>query len=262
MHIFSIINNKGGVAKTSSVANLGAYFSYLEKKTLIVDTDPQSNLTQHFDSSLEKFNIKRTLYHAYVDFKEYGIKTEIPIYKINPFLYIVPASNELASMEKELATYNNNQGILTKLLKQFYDHFEFCFIDCPPSLGFLTDNAIVACNSVIIPIEASAFSYKGVDTIINYLEKLKLHNDLYFNLSGVFMSKFDIRESISEAVLSEVKDKFKHLMFNTQIRINTDIKKAQANGEDIFIFSRNSNSAKDYADLADEILERTSLTNA
>lgn len=257
MKTISIVNNKGGVAKTSSTVNIGAYLAYKGYKVLLVDTDSQSNLTQH----LNFYEVEKSLYNAYKDFKKLGVNTKAPIleHKENTNLFILPASKELREMERELVTYNSNQNVLSKILNPLNDYFDFCFIDCPPSLGLLTDNAIVASDSVIIPIEASQFSLNGVEAIIGYLEDLKLHNDLQFDITGVFMSKYDVRESISKVVKNEIEKYFKKLMFNTQIRINTDIKKAQANGEDIFVFAGESNSAKDYSNLADEIIQRTNI---
>lgn len=255
MKTISIVNNKGGVAKTSSAVNIGAYLAYKGYKVLLVDTDSQSNLTQH----LNFYDVKKSLYNAYQDYKDLGGKTKAPIiqHEENTNLYILPASKRLRETERELVTYNANQNVLSKILKPLQEYFDFCFIDCPPALGLLTDNAIVASDSVIIPIEASQFSLNGVEAIIGYLDDLKLHNDLTFDIAGVFMSKFDVRESISEVVKTEIQKYFHKLMFNTSIRINTDIKKAQANGKDIFVFAGDSNSAIDYSNLADEIIQRT-----
>lgn len=252
MITIAVVNNKGGVSKTSSTANIGAYLAYTDKKTLLVDTDPQSNLTQHFNF----YEVERSLYNAYLDFKELDIDTKAPILKINDNLYILPASRELSKTERELVTYNNNQQVLKKILKPFQKYFDFCLIDCPPSLGLLTDNAIVSSESVIIPIEASQFSLNGVGGIVDYLKRLKHHNDLDFEISGVFMAKFDERKSISFAVQDEIKKYFKDKMFKTFIRTNTDIEKAQANGQDVFMFAKNSHSALDYANLTEEILKR------
>lgn len=255
MKTFAFVNNKGGVSKTSSSANVGAYMSYIEKRVLLIDTDAQGNLTQHFNF----YNVEKSLYDAYKDFKRMGKRASVPILQKSKNLYIIPASRKLADMERELVTYNNNQRVLQKLLEPLQEHFDLCIIDCPPSLGLLTDNAVVASDGVIIPIEASQFSLNGVEGIMEYLKNIRLHNDLTFDITGVFMAKFDERKSISTAVHEQVKKYFQDRMFKTVVRTNTEIEKAQANGEDIFVFAKNSNSAYDYGSLSNEILDRINL---
>lgn len=252
MRILSDLNNKGGVAKTSSAANLGSYMSYLDHKVLLVDTDPQANLTQHFNF----YNVDYSLADAYRDFEANG-DTKLPLLQITENLFIVPSSRDLNRVEREMTAYNNNQERLALLLEPLKEHFDICIIDCPPSLGLLTDNAVVASDSVIIPIEAAQFSLNGVEGIVEYLDRLKrTKRGLNFEIAGVFMTRFDIREGISFAVQNEIKKYFKDLMFETVIRVNTDIKKAQANGENIFVYAKNSNSALDYAQLGNELLAR------
>lgn len=253
MKTIAILNNKGGVAKTTTTANVGAYLAYLEHRVLLIDCDAQANLTQHFNFY---DNIEKSLYNAFYDLKFNSKEAKLPIIKINDNLFLTPSENRLREIEDLLTTYGDPSRALKKLLKPFKDHFDYCLIDLPPSLGNLTKNAVFAADGVIIPIEAGQFSLNGVTNIVAYLEELKNDGDLDFDIIGAFMSKYDERKSISVAVKEKVREYFKDKMFDTSIRINTDIEKAQANGEDIFMFARNSHSALDYGKLSDEILKR------
>jgi chromosome partitioning protein len=252
MKTIALVNNKGGVGKTTSSANLAAYLSYIGKRVLLVDTDGQSNLTQHFNI----YTVERSICDAYSDYLKDPQNAKAPLVKINENLYLVPASRGLNNMEKLLTTFSNNQSVLKKLLKPFQDKFDYCIIDCPPSLGLLTDNAIIASDSIVIPVEAAQFSINGVTGIVEYLNNLKYHHDLDIELTGAFMAKYDERKSITVAVNEQARKIFGNTMFNTVVRINTAIEQAQADGEDIFTYSKDSNSALDYADLSEELLKR------
>lgn len=258
MIIIATVNNKGGVAKTTTTANVGACLSYLGYKVLLVDSDPQSNLTQHFNFY---DGFERSIYNAYSDARKKPRESKLPIINIpkNNNLFLVPSSPKLRNTERELVNYAEPNRVLKKILKNYSDGFDVCIIDLPPSLGGLTTNAIFACDQVLIPIEAGQFSINGVTEIMQYLQELREEADLDFDLLGAFMSKFDVRTSISFAAQEEVSGYFKEKMFNTYVRINTDIAKAQTHGEDIYMFSRNSNSAKDYEELTKEILVRLEL---
>lgn len=259
MKVISVVNNKGGVSKTSSAANIGAYLSYNQHKVLLVDSDPQANLTQHFNF----YEINQSISNSYEEMAAH-MKREIklPLLEVNENLFIVPSAPELREVEKNLVTRQFKETFLKKLLAPLQDHFDYCIIDCPPSLGVLTDNAIFASDGVIIPIESSVFSLNGVKTIVSYFEQLKFSANLDFEIIGVFMAKFDVRNSISRAVKQEVEAFFGDKMFDTSVRINVAITDAQANGMDVFRYSRDCNSALDYARLSDEIVARLNLVTA
>jgi len=253
MKTISMVNNKGGVAKTSSVANIGACLSYMGNKVLLVDTDPQANLTQHFGYY---DNIKSNLYDAYnaVISKEKDISP--PLIKHNENLFIIPASGSLKDMEKLLVTQNANQTVLRKVLKPVQELFDFGIIDCPPSLGLLTDNAMAAADFVLMPVEAGIFSLNGIKSIVQHLNDLKTDLDLNYEILGVFMTKYDQRLGISEAVKTEVIKFFGDKFFDRVVRTNVAIADSQASGEDVFAYSRNSNAALDYGELTNQILNR------
>lgn len=251
MKTIAVVNNKGGVTKTTSAANIGACLAYLGHSVLLIDSDGQANLSQHFNFYGD--NIESTLLTAYRGAKKKkGV--ELPLHGIRDNLYIVPAELELKEMEDQLTSYGDPARVLTGLTKQYADLFDYCIIDCPPALGNLTKNAIFASDSVIIPIAPGQFSVNGVDNIIGYLAELKMATE--FDILGVFVAKYDARTKISEKTLSEVSDAFEGLMFDTVIRVNTDIENAQVEGKDIFSFSKRSHSAADYQGLTKEILAR------
>lgn len=252
MKTIAMVNNKGGVAKTSTAANLGAFFANQGNKVLLLDIDPQANLTQHFNF----YEPGHSVFNSFTDFKEKGADAKLPLLEVTENLYLVPASPELKEMEKLLVTYNGRERVLRKLLKPFEDLFDFCIIDCPPSLGTLTDNAIASCTGVIIPIEASVFSLNGVKTIMKYLSTIKDDLELDFDIVGVFMAKFDKRTSIATMVKNEVQKYFGENMFDTVVRINIAVSEAQANGVDVFSYDKRCNAAIDYARLGNEILKR------
>jgi chromosome partitioning protein len=256
MKTLAIVNNKGGVAKTSSAANIGACMSFMGFKVLLVDSDPQANLSQHFGY----YEIETSIYHAYKALIE---KRELnpPLIKHTEELYIMPSSMELKDMEKLLIAQNSNQTFLRRLLKPLQEAFDYCIIDCPPSLGILTDNALVACNSILMPVEAGVFSLNGIKNMVQYFNDLKEDLDLKYDLLGVFMTNYDSRQTISDAVRTEVKTYFGDKLFDRVIRTNVAIKDAQANGQDIFTFSKNSNAALDYNELTKNIINRSLYVN-
>ncbi len=252
MVTLSFVNNKGGVAKTSSTANVGAFLAYNEYKVLLIDNDPQANLSQNFNLYDQEKNIS----DAYTKLCNRERDVKLPLVKLNKNLFIVPGSNKLNDIEKNMISEPGREYFLKRLLTPLEEHFDFCLVDCPPSLGILTTNSVVTCNGVIIPIEASVFSLNGVKSIMQYLDDLKYSLNAEFDLTGVFMAKYDIRNSISSHVKQEVIKYFKEKMFKTDIRINVAIANAQAEGQDIFYYSKNSNASLDYGNLTDEIIKR------
>jgi len=251
MKTISFVNNKGGVAKTSSTANIGAYLAYSDYKVLLIDTDPQANLTQHFG----QYDITISLNDAYSQVVAKKENTKLPILQLNDNLFLSPSSGELREMEKALVTKNAREKVLKKLLKPIESNFDFCLIDCPPSLGLLTDNAIAASDYILLPIAANVFSLNGIKSIIKHFQDLKFDLELDFDILGAFMTNYDSQLTISKATRENVENAFKNKFFSTMIRKNTAIEKAQAEGVDIFAYDRTSHAALDYGELSNEILK-------
>lgn len=251
MKTISLVNNKGGVAKTSSTANIGAYLAYSGYKVLLVDSDPQANLTQHFG----QYDITISLNDAYTQVISKVEKPRLPLLQVGENLYLVPSAGELRETEKALVVENARERVLRKLLKTVADSFDFCLIDCPPSLGLLTDNAITASDYILLPISANVFSLNGIKSIVKHFNDLKTDLELDFEILGAFMTNFDGRLSIADSVKDSVEEIFKDRYLKTFIRKNTAIEKAQAEGQDIFFYDRQSNAALDYGELSNEILK-------
>ncbi len=251
MKTISFVNNKGGVAKTSSTANIGAYLSYSGYKVLLIDSDPQANLTQHFG----QYDITISLNDAYAQVVAKKENIKLPILQLTDNLFLSPASGELREMEKALVVENARERVLKKLLRPLESAFDFCLIDCPPSLGLLTDNAIAASDYILLPIAANVFSLNGIKSIVKHFQDLKFDLELSFDILGAFMTNYDSQLTISKATRENVELAFKDKFYSTMIRKNTAIEKAQAEGQDIFKYDRTSHAALDYGELSNEILK-------
>ena len=257
MRIIANLNNKGGVGKTTSAAGIAAYMSYVEKKVLLIDFDPQANLTAHFNFDVKE--LKETIHTAIVDFKDDPETAKLPLLKINECMYLVPSEPNLELLRENIGNYAEPNRILQHLLKPFEEHFDVCIIDLPPAKDVYAKNALFACDDVLIPIQAAKFSLDGVNTLVSFLMKLKKQGFLNFEIIGSFLSMYDERKLICTETKQVVSAFFKEKMFDTVIRVNTDIEKAQAEGEDIFVYAKNSNAAADYGNLTEEILKRIKL---
>ncbi len=247
MKTIAVINHKGGVGKTTSAANIGAYFANKGYKTLLVDIDSQCNLTQHFGF----YSPAKSIYNAFAD-KENG---KLPLIEVNEKLFLVPSSREFEKMNTELVGRISWESILKRLLAPLEGLFDFCLIDCPPSLGLITQNALVASNYAIIPIEAEFFSFNGIKSIVAALNEVKqVGHDL--EISGVFMTKFDKRKVISKTIRSEVESFFGKIYIDVPVRDNITLSEAQSDGKDIFAYDPSSNGAEDYKKISEELLNR------
>ncbi len=246
MKTISIINHKGGVGKTTSAANIGAYFAGKGHKTLLVDLDSQCNLTQHFGY----YNPTKSIYHAFAD-KENG---KLPIMEINDKLFIVPSSREFEKMNTELVGRISWEAVLKRLLSPMESLFDYCLIDCPPSLGLITQNALVASRYTLIPIEAEFFSFNGIKSIVSALNEIKKVGHK-LDIAGVFMTKYDKRKVISKTICKEVEEFFGSIYINTPVRDNIALSEAQSDGKDIFSYAPKSHGAIDYKKICDTLIK-------
>ena len=247
MKVISVVNHKGGVGKTTSVANIGAYFASKGYKTLLVDIDSQCNLTQHFGF----YSPAKSIYNAFID-KDNG---KLPVMQINDKLFLVPSSREFEKMNIELVGRLAWEQVLKGLLSQLDSLFDYCLIDCPPSLGLITQNALIASRYAVIPVEAEFFSFQGIQSIVGALSEVKRvgHN---LDIAGVFMTKYDKRKVISKTIQGNVEGFFDKILIDTPVRDNISLSEAQADGKDIFSYAPSSFGAKDYAKISDELLKR------
>ena len=245
MKIISVINSKGGVGKTTSSANIGACLSMQNYKVLLVDLDHQSNLTQSFNIESEK-----TIYGLLKE--EYDLDTII----ISPNLHIIPSEKKLAELEVELAAKMAREFFLRKKLQDFKGEYDFIIIDCSPSVGLLTVNALSACNHVLIPLQAQYLAMEGVKSLTETLAEVKNNLNEELEVLGVIITMYNRRRVLNREVATEIEKHYP--IFETFIRENIALAEAPAAGKDIFTYSPTSHGAKDYENLTFELLKELS----
>lgn len=255
--IISVTNQKGGTGKTTSTINLSAALAYYGKKVLLIDMDPQSNLTNGLGVYTvvdgKKINDCKTIYEC--------LKGELSVENIVretdiENLHILPATLDLANAELVLSNEYARESLLSNALNQAELNYDYVLIDCNPSLGLLTVNALVACNCVIIPLEASVFSMQGVGNLIKVIKlvKQKLNNKI--NICGVFLTRIDARTNISKDFAEELKKTFQDRVFDTMIHQNVKIAESQVQRKSVIEYAKESTGAKEYLKLAKEVIGR------
>lgn len=247
--IISVFNQKGGVGKTTTNINLASYVASMGKKVLTVDIDPQGNTTSGL--GIDKNKLEYSMYDVIM-----GVSPELAI--INTAvenLDILPSSVELAGAEIELTAKLSRERKLKDALGIIKDKYDYIFIDCPPSLGLLTINALTASNSVIIPIQCEFYALEGVGQLMNTVQLVKRSLNESLEIQGVVMSMFDGRTNLSIEVVEEVKKYFKGKVYTTIIPRNVRLAEAPSHGIPIMLYDRNSRGAMAYKELAEEFIE-------
>ncbi len=257
--IFSFTNQKGGVGKTTTVLNLGASLSKMGKKILLLDLDPQANLTSGIGykqkgKAGEKHPEERpTAYDVLV--KNAPISKAFVGTKIEN-LYIIPSSLDLAGAEIELVNKISRESLLKKTLRQVESQYDYVFIDCPPSLGLLTINALVASQRVIIPIQCEYFALEGLSQLAKTVDMIKKNLNSTLRVGGVVLTMYDARTKLSKEVTNEVKSFFKNKVFKTIIPRNIKLSEAPSHGVPILMYEEKAPGAVAYKKLAKEFVER------
>lgn len=246
MKTIAILNHKGGTGKTTSALNIGAGLARLKKKTLLIDLDPQTNLTE----GLGVRDAKVSVYNSLRD----GV--DLPIQAISKYLDLVPSSLDLVGAELELVSQMARESILKKLLKKVREQYDFIIIDCPPALGMLTINALVPSDTVLIPLEAEFYSYRGIDRMVNIISEVRTHYNENLTIGGVFITKCNPKRLLTEHITESVKKHFGNKLLDTKIRVNVALAEAPVHGQDIFAYAPNSNGAADYENLVKEIVTK------
>lgn len=247
MKTIAILNHKGGTGKTTSTSNIGAGLARLKKKTLLIDIDPQANLTE----GLGFRDTDVSIYNAIRDDK---YKTPLPIIELSEYLHLIPSSLDLLGAELELVSRSKRESILEKLLEGVKSNYDYIIIDCPPAMGLLTLNALVPSDSVLVPLEAEFYAYKGIDRLISIIENVQFNFNPELHIGGVFITKCNSQRVLTENIKTSVKKYFGDKLFDTSIRVNVALAEAPVTGKDIFQYAPNSNGAIDYSNLVDEIL--------
>lgn len=241
--VISISNHKGGVGKTTSAINIGAGLNRLGKKVLLIDLDPQANLSQ----SLGLIDQERTIYGA--------IRGE---YKLQPVqvvkgLDVIPSTLDLSGAEVELSGEAGREYILRELIEPIRASYDFILIDSPPSLGLLTINAFTASDEVFIPLQAQYLALQGLTKLLEIIEKIKKRLNKELRVGGVIITQYDNRKVLNRDVVATIQAHFKNEVFKTKVRDNIALAEAPAQGLDIFRYSPKSYGAEDYLSLSKEI---------
>ncbi len=252
MKIIAIANFKGGVGKTTTTINLAAGISKRNKKVLLIDMDPQANLTQSLGVKEEA---KKSVY-ALLHEAAMGEKVSLPDFILTASgLDLLPASLDLANAELELSSVYGRERILAQALKPL-SGYDFVFIDCPPSMGMLTINALVASDFIILPLQAEFLPLKGVESFFKHFKMVSALNKK-LKLLGFVLTKYDQRQTMNQRVKKELEETYtKDKMFGTAIRTNIALAKAQQAGQDIFTYDKRSHGARDYEALTSEFLAK------
>ena len=247
--IIAITNQKGGVGKSTTAVNLAAALGEQGRKTLIVDFDPQGNSTSGF--GIEKEDLDHCIYDALLN----DVPAESLVLDTNcKKVFVIPATIQLAGAEIELVSAIARETRLKDLLEPIQDEFDFIFIDCPPSLGLLTINALTAADSVLIPIQCEFYALEGVSQLVSTIELVKKSLNPNLEIQGVILSMFDGRTNLSIQVLDEVKKYFPDKVYKTIIPRNVRLSESPSFGEPIINYDRTSKGADAYMALAKEVI--------
>ena len=244
--VISISNHKGGVGKTTSAINIGAGLNKLGKKILLIDLDPQANLSQ----SLGLIDQEKNIYGA--------IRGE---YKLQPIevlkgLDVIPSTLDLSGAEIELSGEAGREYILRELIAPFKKSYDYIIIDSPPSLGLLTINSFTASDEILIPLQAQYLALQGLTKLLEVVDKIKKRLNKQLKVGGVFITQYDSRKVLNRDVVTSIKQRFKAEVFSSKIRDNVALAEAPTQGVDIFRYQPKSKGAEDYLALCKEMLKR------
>jgi chromosome partitioning protein len=253
--IIGVANQKGGVGKTTTAINVAASLGVLEFRTLLVDADPQANSTTGVGFDLQ--NVNQSLYDCMVNqssARDVILKTEIPN------LDLIPSHIDLVGAEIEMINYPNRESVLKQLLQPIRDDYDFIIIDCSPSLGLITVNALTAADSVIVPVQCEFFALEGLGKLLNTIKIVQNRLNTSLVIEGILMTMYDGRLRLCNQVVGEVRRHFDDLVFNTIIHRNSRLSEAPSVGKPVILYDANSKGSMNYLNLAKEILQKNNLT--
>ena len=247
--VIAIANQKGGVGKTTTAVNLAACLAKKGRKVLMLDEDPQGNATSGL--GFDKRDIKKCVYDTLIN--DVPMK-DVLLHSDYENLDVIPATIQLAGAEIELVSLMNREGRLKNALERVKHDYDYVLIDCPPSLGLLTINALTAANSVLVPIQCEFYALEGVSQLMNTIKLVQRNLNPALKLEGVLMTMFDQRTNLSSDVVGEVRKYFNTKMYNTIIPRNVRLSEAPSHGQPVIVYDPKSKGAQVYSELAQEVL--------
>ena len=254
--VISVVNQKGGVGKTTTAVNLSTALAAINKKVLLIDLDPQGNLSTGLGIKSEdrKINVYDLIMVEKISIEKASIKTKIP------YLNIIPSGINLSGIEFELSDDENRNKKLYNKINNIKSKYDFIIIDCPPSLGLLTINALTASNAIVIPIQCEYYALEGLGQLLNTVRLVQRHLNKKLEITGILMTMYDGRLNLSKQVVDEVNSFFKEKLFKTFIHRNVRLSEAPSFGKPALLYDANSTGAQNYMNLTEEILQRVSQT--
>jgi chromosome partitioning protein len=249
--IFAVVNQKGGVGKTATVVNLGAALALSGKKTLIVDFDPQGNATSGVGANKKDFQY--SVYHILIDQvdpEKVILPTDIPLLKI------IPSDMDLVGADIELVPMSQREQVLKKRIRPLMEDYDYIILDCPPSLGLLTVNALTSAQGIIVPTQCEYYALEGLGSLLSTIQMVQRNLNPSLIVSGILLTMFDVRNNLSSQVEKEVRTHLKELVFNTVIPRNVRISESPSHGLPVLLYDIHSRGAQSYQELAKELLDR------